>query len=189
MPYYESVFIARPDITAAQVEALTDDFKSIIDSNGGTVTKVEYWGLKTLAYRIKKNRKGHYSMLNLDAPIVAIGELERNLRINEDILRFMTVRVDTLEEGPSAMMQSRGRRDEGRRGEGRYRGDGPRGDGPRGDGPRGDARRRDARRGEGSRDDAKAAAPDATEKPTEKPAEKATETEASKESTAEGGRE
>ncbi len=180
MPYYESVFIARPDITAAQVEALTDDFKSIIDRNGGTVTKVEYWGLKTLSYRIKKNRKGHYSMLNLDAPIAAVGEFERNLRINEDILRFMTVRVDTLEEGPSVMMQSRGRRDDARRGEGR------RGDGRRGDGPRGDARR-----GERPRDDAKAAAPDATEKPAEKPAgepagEK-TETKASKETAAEGG--
>jgi len=171
LPYYESVFIARPDITAAQVEALTDDIKSIIDSNGGTVTKVEYWGLKTLSYRIKKNRKGHYSMLNLDAPIAAIGELERNLRINEDILRFMTVRVDTLEEGPSAMMQSRGRRDDGRRGEGRHRGDGP----------RGDARRRDAHRGEGPRDDATAATPDATEN--------AAKTEASKETAAEGGRE
>ena len=177
MPYYESVFIARPDITAAQVEALTDDIKSIIDSNGGTVTKVEYWGLKTLSYRIKKNRKGHYSLLNLDAPSAAIGELERNLRINEDILRFMTVRVDTLEEGPSAMMQSRGRRDDGRRGDGRHRGDGPRGDGRRGDGPRGDGRRGDA----------KAAAPDATEKPAEKAAEKATETEAPKETAAEGG--
>ncbi len=176
MPYYESVFIARPDITAAQVEALTDDIKSIIDRNGGTVTKVEYWGLKTLSYRIKKNRKGHYSMLNLDAPIAAVGEFERNLRINEDILRFMTVRVDTLEEGPSVMMQSRGRRDDARRGDAR-----------RGEGRRGDGRHR----GEGPRDDAKAAAPGATEKPAEKPAgepagEK-TETKASKETAAEGG--
>ena len=182
MPYYESVFIARPDITAAQVEALTDDIKSIIDRNGGTVTKVEYWGLKTLSYRIKKNRKGHYSMLNLDAPSAAVGELERNLRINEDILRFMTVRVDTLEEGPSVMMQSRGRRDDGRRGEGRYRGDGRRGDGPRGDGPRGDARR-----GEGPRDDAKAAAPGAAEKTAGDTTEKEAAQETAAEGAAEGG--
>ncbi len=118
MPLYESVFVARPDITAAQVETLTEELKGIIDQNGGSVGRAEYWGLKTLAYRIKKNRKGHYSLLNLDAPPAAVSEMERNMRLNEDVLRFMTIRVDELEEGPSVMMQSRGRdRDRGDRGD------------------------------------------------------------------------
>lgn len=116
MPYYESVFIARPDISAAQVEALTESLTSIAKENGGSVTKNEYWGLKTLAYRIKKNRKGHYALLNLDAPPEAVKELERNMQLNEDVLRYMTIRVDELEEGPSAMMRNRGSRDDrGRR--------------------------------------------------------------------------
>ena len=116
MPYYESVFIARPDISSAQNEALTDSFKTIISENGGSVTKTEYWGLKTLAYRIKKNRKGHYSLMNLDAPPAAISELERNMRISEDVLRYMTLRVDELEEEPSIVMRSKGARDDrGRR--------------------------------------------------------------------------
>ena len=112
MPYYESVFVARPDISAAQVEALTESMKEIVSGNGGAVTKAEYWGLKTLAYRIKKSRKGHYSLLNLDAPAEAIKEMERNLRLNEDIIRFMTVRVDELEEEPSIMMRNKGARDD-----------------------------------------------------------------------------
>ena len=116
MPYYESVFIARPDISAAQVEALTESLTTITTENGGSVQKNEYWGLKTLTYRIKKNRKGHYSLLNLDAPPAAIKELERNMLLNEDILRFMTIRVDELEEGPSVMMRNKGSRDDrGRR--------------------------------------------------------------------------
>ena len=124
MPYYESVFIARPDISSAQNEALTDSFKTIISENGGSVTKTESWGLKTLAYRIKKNRKGHYSLMNLDAPPAAISELERNMRISEDVLRYMTLRVDELEEEPSIVMRSKGARDDR----------GPRGDrGPRDD--------------------------------------------------------
>lgn len=112
MPYYESVFIARPDISAAQVEALTESLTAITAENGGSVKKNEYWGLKTLTYRIKKNRKGHYSLLNLDAPAVAIKELERNMLLNEDILRFMTIRVDELEEEPSIMMRNKGSRDD-----------------------------------------------------------------------------
>ena len=112
MPYYESVFIARPDISAAQVEALTESFTTITSENGGSVTKNEYWGLKTLTYRIKKNRKGHYSLLNLDAPPAAIKELERNMLLNEDILRFMTIRVDELEVEPSVMMRNKGARDD-----------------------------------------------------------------------------
>jgi len=112
VPYYESVFISRPDISAAQVEALTESLTAITTENGGSVTKNEYWGLKTLTYRIKKNRKGHYSLLNLDAPAAAIKELERNMRLNEDILRFMTIRVDELEAEPSVMMRNKGSRDD-----------------------------------------------------------------------------
>ena len=112
MPFYENVFIARPDISAAQVETLTESLTTIIVENGGNVTKNEYWGLKNLAYRIKKNRKGHYSLMNIDAPAAALHELERNMRINEDILRHMSVRVDDLDPEPSVMMQSRGARDD-----------------------------------------------------------------------------
>ena len=112
MSLYEHVFIARQDISAAQVEALTSNFSAIITEHGGTVAKTESWGLRTLAYRITKNRKGHYVLFNLDAPAAAILELERNQRLNEDILRFMTVRVDELEEGPSAMMNARPDRDD-----------------------------------------------------------------------------
>jgi small subunit ribosomal protein S6 len=115
MAYYENVFIARQEISAAQVDALSDQFTAVLSENGGGVKKKEYWGLKTLAYRIKKNRKGHYVLLNIDAPPAAVQEMERQMRINEDILRFLTVRVDELEEGQSAMLQSRGREDRPRR--------------------------------------------------------------------------
>ena len=116
MPYYESVFIARPDISTVQVDDLTESLTSIVGENGGTVTKNEYWGLKNLAYRIKKNRKGHYTLMNIDAPAGAISELERNMRINEDVLRFMTIRVDELDENPSIMLATRGPRDSRDRG-------------------------------------------------------------------------
>src|SRR5690348_3759976 len=112
MPLYENVFIARQDISSAQVEALADSFATLVGEQGGQVTKREYWGLRNLAYRIKKNRKGHYILFNLDAPPPAVNELERNMRINEDVLRYITVRVDALEEGPSAVMQNRGRSEE-----------------------------------------------------------------------------
>jgi small subunit ribosomal protein S6 len=125
VPYYESVFIARPDISAAQVEALTESLTSITSENGGSVTKNEYWGLKTLTYRIKKNRKGHYSLLNLDAPPAAVKELERNMLLNEDILRFMTIRVDELETEPSIMMRNKGARDDRPRRDDRDRPDRP----------------------------------------------------------------
>jgi small subunit ribosomal protein S6 len=115
MALYENVFIARQEISAAQVDALSDQFTTVLTENGGAVKKKEYWGLKSLAYRIKKNRKGHYVLLNIDAPPAAVHEMERQMRINEDILRFLTVRVDELEEGPSAMLQSRGREDRPRR--------------------------------------------------------------------------
>lgn len=112
MPFYENVYIARPDISTAQVEALTETLTAIIAENGGQVTKNEYWGLKNLAYRIKKNRKGHYSLMNIDAPAEALHELERNMGINEDILRHMSIRVDELDPEPSVMMQSRSARDD-----------------------------------------------------------------------------
>jgi small subunit ribosomal protein S6 len=113
MPFYENVFIARQDVTAQQVDALAETFTGIVTAQGGQVLKKEYWGLKGLTYRINKNRKGHYVLLNIEAPAGAVAELERNMRLNEDVLRYLTVRVDELEAGPSAMLQSKGRdRDE-----------------------------------------------------------------------------
>lgn len=108
MPCYESVFIARQDIPTTQVETLSTAFADIIRSNGGQVTKVEPWGLRNLTYRIKKNKKGHYVLFNLDAPASAIVEMERQMSLHEDVLRFLTVRVEGLEAGPSAVL----RRDE-----------------------------------------------------------------------------
>jgi small subunit ribosomal protein S6 len=104
MALYENVFIARQDVPTTQVEALTTQFAELVTGLGGTVSKKEYWGLRSLTYRIKKNRKGHYTLLNIDAPSAAVKELERTMSINEDIIRFLTVRVDELEEGPSAIM-------------------------------------------------------------------------------------
>src|SRR5690349_8512394 len=104
MALYENVFIARQDVPATQVETLTTQFSELVTAQGGTVSKKEYWGLRSLTFRIKKNRKGHYTLLNIDAPPAAIKELERTMSINEDIIRYLTVRVDTLEEGPSAVM-------------------------------------------------------------------------------------
>jgi small subunit ribosomal protein S6 len=111
MPLYEHVFLARQDLSGQQAEALIDQYKAVIAENGGTVGKTEYWGLKSLAYRIKKNRKAHFALLNIDAPPAAVAEMERQMRINEDILRFLTIRVDELEEGPSVMLQKRDRDD------------------------------------------------------------------------------
>jgi len=136
MPFYENVFVVRQDVASAQVETLVETYETLVKDNGGSVTKKEFWGLKGLAYRIRKNRKGHFVLMNLDAPAAAVVELERNMRINEDVLRYLTVRVETLEEGPSPMMQKRDERDDR----------GPRGDRPRrggrgfggyGDGPGG----------------------------------------------------
>ena len=110
MPFYENVFIARQDVSSQQVETMTEGFTKLVTDNGGTVAKTEYWGVRGLTYRIKKNRKGHYVLMNLDAPSDAVKELERNMLLHEDIIRHMTVRVEALEEGPSAMMQSRGGR-------------------------------------------------------------------------------
>ena len=105
MALYENVFIARQDVPQTQVETLTKQFTDLVAAQGGTVSKNEYWGLRSLTFRIKKNRKGHYTLLNIDAPSAAVKELERTMSINEDIIRFLTVRVDALEEGPSAVMQ------------------------------------------------------------------------------------
>ena len=105
MALYENVFIARQDVPQTQVETLTNQFAELVAAQGGTVQKKEYWGLRSLTFRIKKNRKGHYTLMNIDAPSAAVKELERTMSINEDIIRFLTVRVDSLEEGPSAVMQ------------------------------------------------------------------------------------
>ncbi|MAY60953.1 MAG: 30S ribosomal protein S6 [Rhizobiales bacterium] len=130
MALYEHVFLARQDISAQQLDELVATYKGIIEENGGKVGRIENWGLKSLTYRIKKNRKAHYALMDIDAPAKAVQEMERQMRFNEDILRFMTVSVEAHEEGPSAMLQKRDRDDRGDRG--------PRGDrGDRGDrGPR-----------------------------------------------------
>jgi small subunit ribosomal protein S6 len=112
MPLYENVFIARQDISGAQADALADTFTQLITEQGGEVKKRESWGLRNLAYRMNKNRKGHYVLLNIDAPAPAIAELERTMRINEDVLRYLTIRVDALEEGPSPIMLNRGSRED-----------------------------------------------------------------------------
>ena len=132
MPYYENVFIARQDISPQQVDLMTEEFSKLVSDNGGEVSKTEYWGVRGLTYRIKKSRKGHYVLMNLDAPPDSVQELERQMRLHEDVIRYMTIRVDELEEGPSVMMQSRGGRgsrgDRGERG-GRSRDDQLRTDG------------------------------------------------------------
>jgi small subunit ribosomal protein S6 len=112
MPLYENVFIARQDISGAQADALADTFTQLIADQGGEVKKRESWGLRNLAYRMNKNRKGHYVLFNIDAPAAAIAELERTMRINEDVLRYLTIRVDEHEEGPSPIMLNRGSRDD-----------------------------------------------------------------------------
>ncbi|MEZ5666216.1 MAG: 30S ribosomal protein S6 [Alphaproteobacteria bacterium] len=122
MALYECVYIARQDISSNQVDSLNETFSGVIGANGGTVAKTEYWGLRNLSYRIKKNRKGHYVLMNIDAPHPAVAEMERQMSLHEDVLRHMTIRVDELEEGPSAMMQNRGERgDRGGRGRDRDR--------------------------------------------------------------------
>jgi small subunit ribosomal protein S6 len=104
MPLYETVLIARNDVTQQQVEQIAEDIRTELESDGGAVQKNEYWGLRSLAYRIKKNRKGHYLLLGLDAKPAFVSEMERKLGLNEDVLRFMTIRVDTIDEAPSAIL-------------------------------------------------------------------------------------
>jgi small subunit ribosomal protein S6 len=134
MPLYEHVFLARQDLAQAQVDALAETATNIIETNGGKVVKTETWGLRSLAYRIQKNRKAHYVMLDIEAPAPVVAELERQTQINEDVIRYMTIKVDAHEQGPSAMMRrnerDRARREDGDRGDRPDRGD--RGDrGPR----------------------------------------------------------
>ena len=112
MQSYEHTLIARQDLSPQQAQALADTYSSVLTEHGAEVTKSEYWGLRNLAYRIKKNRKGHYLHFNLRAPADAITELERQERLSDDVLRYLTVRVDALEEGPSVVMQSRSSREE-----------------------------------------------------------------------------
>ena len=119
MPLYEHVFLARQDLAQAQVDALAENATKIITDNGGTVVKTETWGLRSLAYRIAKNRKAHYVLLDVDAPPGVVAELERQTQINEDVIRYMTIKVDAHEQGPSAMMRrnERSERDRGDRGD------------------------------------------------------------------------
>ena len=105
MPLYEHVFLARQDVSAQQVEELTAQFTGVIEQLGGKVTKLEQWGVKSLSYRVRKNRKAHFTFMNVDAPSAALSEIERQERLNEDVLRYLTIRVDEHEEGPSAMMR------------------------------------------------------------------------------------
>jgi len=114
MGLYEHVFLARQDVSGQRVDELVEQFKGVIETGGGKVSKTEYWGLKGLAFRIKKNRKAHYTLLNLEAPHQAVDEMERQMGINEDVLRFLTIRVDELEAEPSVQMQKK-ERDERRR--------------------------------------------------------------------------
>ena len=115
MPLYEHVFIARQDISPAQVEGLTETLAKVVTDNGGKIEKSEYWGLRNLQYKINKNRKGHYSLFNIDGPAAAVQELERQQKINEDILRALTLRVETLEEDPSPVLSRRDRSEKPRR--------------------------------------------------------------------------
>ena len=132
MAFYEHVVISRQDISPQQAEALNETLKSLIEGGGGTVAKIEYWGLRNLTYRVKKNRKGHYSLLAIDAPSAAVKEMERQLSINEDVLRFMTIRVEELDLELSPVLARRDRGDRPERGDRPDRGDRPeRGDRPR----------------------------------------------------------
>ena len=138
MAFYEHTFIGRQDLTQQAVEAVVENIKGILEANNSKLVNFEYWGVKTLTFRIAKNRKGHYAYLTIDGNAAAINEIERQHRINEDVLRYLTVRVDAHEEGPSAMMQKRDRDDRGDRPFGdRDRGPRSFGDRDRGDrGPR-----------------------------------------------------
>jgi len=139
MALYEHTFIARQDLSNAQAEALIEHFSTVLADNGGTVKEHEYWGVKTMSYKINKNRKGHYAYLRTDAPAAAVQEMERLMRLHDDVMRVLTVKMDKHEEGPSVQMQKRDERDS-RDGRDRDRGDRPPRDrddrGPREDRPR-----------------------------------------------------
>ena len=153
MSLYEHVFLARQDLGAPQVEELTAQYKAVIEQMGGTVSKSEYWGVKSLSYRMRKNRKAHFTLLNVEAPAAALTEVERQQRLSEDVLRYLTIRVEAHEDGPSAMMRKSDRDDRrGERGDRFDRGDRFGGDRDRGDRDRGD-RDRGERRERRDRDD------------------------------------
>ena len=124
MPLYEHVFISRQDLSNAQAEGLIEHFSTVLADNGGKVVESEYWGLKTMAYKINKNRKGHFALLKIDAPAAAVAEMERLMRLHDDVMRILTLRVDAHAEGPSIQMQKRDERpDRGDRGEGGFGGE------------------------------------------------------------------
>jgi small subunit ribosomal protein S6 len=150
MALYEHVFLARQDLSQQQVDALVEHYRDVVSSHGGSIGRVENWGLKSLTYRVKKNRKAYYTLMDLDCPPAALNEMERQMGLSEDVLRFLTIKVDKHEEGPSAMLQKRDRDDRDDRG-GRG-GFGDRDRGPRGDRSFGDRDRppRRPRDGEGS---------------------------------------
>ena len=152
MPLYEHVYLARQDASTQQVEELTAQLKGVIEGLGGSIAKNEYWGVKSLSYRLRKNRKAHFTLMNVNAPPAAINEIERLERLNEDVLRYLTIRVEEHEEGPSAMMRRAERdrdRDDRRGDRGDRFGDRDRGDrfGDRGDRPRDRDRRPHPREG------------------------------------------
>jgi len=124
MPLYEHVFLARQDVSNTQVETLTKEYSDIIEQGGGKVTKSEYWGVKSLAYKIKKSRKAHFSLLNIDAPPAAVAEMERRMGLSTEILRFLTVKVDAHETEPSVMMRKSDRDERGDRDRGGFGGRG-----------------------------------------------------------------
>jgi small subunit ribosomal protein S6 len=147
MPLYEHVFLARQDVSQQQVDAMTAEFKQLLEENGGSVAKTEYWGVKSLTYKIKKNRKAHFTMLNIDAPADAVAEMERRMSLSTDVIRFLTVRVEEHDSEPSVQMRKNDRDDR----RGGFRGDrGDRGDrgGDRDRGPRGGDRDRGPRGGD-----------------------------------------
>ena len=181
MSLYESTFIIRHDMSTQQVEQLAESFSDIIKNNGGDVTKTEHWGLKTLAYRIKKHRKGHYVFFNVDAPSAAVQEYERNLRLSEDVLRYLTIRVDALDPEPTPMMQARASRDERSR-----RGGRPRDDVDSGDKKSGDKESGDKESGDKKSDGSKAANAKEEEAKSTKPADDAPKADADPAAPADG---
>ena len=133
MPLYEHVFISRQDLSSAQAEGLVEHFSTVLSDNGGKVVEAEYWGVKTMAYKINKNRKGHYAFLKTDAPSAAVQEMERLMALHDDVMRILTIKVDAHSEGPSVQMQKRDERERGDRDGGSFGDRGPRPD--RGDRP------------------------------------------------------
>ena len=123
MPLYEHVLIARQDLSNAQAEGLIEHFSTVIADNGGKVVGTEYWGVKTMAYKINKNRKGHYALLKTDAPAAAVQEMERLMRLHDDVMRLLTIKVDVHADGPSVQMQKRDDRERGDRPEGGFGGE------------------------------------------------------------------